>query len=136
MHLYPTDETVLGIKNSLYSEEERGNNFELRVINDVANLENILFWHRNIDRKGFTINGGFINHYPDYIVLTKRNKLVVIETKGDDRDNSDSKTKLKLGQAWASKAGSDRFKYFMVFDRNPLDGAYGLDDFLEIMKEL
>lgn len=131
-----TDEAVLGIKNSLYSEEERGNNFELGVINEVANLDNILFWHRNIDKKGFVINGGFINHYPDYIVLTKRNKLVVIETKGDDRDNSDSRIKLKLGQAWANKAGSDRFKYFMVFDKNPLEGAYSLDEFLDVMKEL
>jgi type III restriction enzyme len=131
-----TDEPVLGIKNSLYSEEERGNNFELKVINEVANLENILFWHRNIERKGFVINGGFINHYPDYIVYTKRHKLVVIETKGDDRDNSDSRTKLKLGHAWANKAGNDRFKYFMVFDKNPLEGAYSLDEFLGVMKEL
>lgn len=131
-----TAEPVLGIKNSLYSEEERGNNFELKVINEVANLDNILFWHRNIERKGFVINGGFLNHYPDYIVYTKRHKLVVIETKGDDRDNSDSRTKLKLGQAWANKAGNDRFKYFMVFDRNHLEGAYSLDEFLDIMKEL
>jgi hypothetical protein len=36
---------------------------------------------------------------------------------------------MKFGQAWLSKAGSDRYKYFMVFDKNPLDGAYGLDDF-------
>jgi 16S rRNA G966 N2-methylase RsmD len=76
-------------------------------------------YNNNVD----DLNGGFINHYPDYIVLTKRHKVGVIETKGDDRDNSDSKTKLKLGQAWASKAGNDHFKYFMVFDRNLLDGA-------------
>ena len=30
----------------------------------------------------------------------------------------------KLGQAWANKAGSEQFKYFMVFDKNPLEGAY------------
>ncbi|MGE5604416.1 MAG: DEAD/DEAH box helicase [Bacteroidota bacterium] len=133
--IHPGDKTIAGIKNSLYAEEERGNDFELKVINEVANLDNVLFWHRNLEKKEFAING-FINHYPDYIVLTKRHKVVVIEAKGDDRDNSDSKMKLKLGQAWANKAGSDRYKYFMVFDQNPLDGAYGLDDFLEIMKEL
>ncbi|HBE81101.1 MAG TPA: hypothetical protein DDW65_25425 [Firmicutes bacterium] len=102
----------------------------------MANLNNVLFWHKNIEKKEFAINGGFLNHYPDYIVLTKSHKIVVIETKGDDRDNSDSRMKLKLGQTWASKIGSDRYKYFMVFDNNPLDGAYGLADFLEIMKEL
>jgi type III restriction enzyme len=58
------------------------------------------------------------------------------EVKGDDRDNSDSRTKLKLGQAWANKAGSERFKYFMVFDKSLLDGAYSLDRFLEMMREL
>jgi hypothetical protein len=39
-------------------------------------------------------------------------------------------------EAWANKAGSERFKYFMVFDKNPLDGAYSVDNFLEMMKEL
>jgi type III restriction enzyme len=99
-------------------------------------LYNVVFWHKIIERKWFVINGGFMNHYPDYIVLTKQHKILVIETKGDNRDNSNSKTKLKLGQAWANQAGNDRYKYFMVFDQNPIDGAYGLADFLEIMKEL
>lgn len=134
--IQPRNELVTGIKNSLYTAEERGNDFELRVINEVANLDNVLFWHRNVERKGFVINGGFLNIYPDYIVATKQNKVVAIETKGDDRDNSDSKTKLKLGQAWANKAGNEQYKYFMVFDRNSIDGAYSLDQFLDIMKEL
>lgn len=129
-------DTVVGIKNMLYEVESQGDGFERKVINEVANLDNVLFWHKNVERRGFAINGGFLNHYPDFIVLTKRGKLIVIETKGDDRDNSDSRAKLKLGQAWANKSGSDKFKYFMVFDNNPLDGAYGLADFLKVMKEL
>lgn len=57
----------------------------------------------------------------------------MIETKGDDRDNSDSKTKLKFGCHWAAQSGGN-YRYFMVFDRVNLDGAYTVDDFIDIMK--
>jgi type III restriction enzyme len=38
----PNDDTVTGVKKSLYTAEERGNDFELRVINEVANLDNVV----------------------------------------------------------------------------------------------
>jgi type III restriction enzyme len=72
------------IANSLYKSEKKANGFEERVINDVANLPNIRFWHRNIEKTGFRING-FINHYPDFIVKTTSGKVIILETKGDDR---------------------------------------------------
>ena len=55
------------------NEEFIMNGFEERVINDIANLQNIQFWTRNTDKKGigFCING-FINHYPDFIIQTKK----------------------------------------------------------------
>jgi type III restriction enzyme len=115
------------IPKSLYSTEAAMGIFEARVINEFANLENIQWWHRNLSRgKGFWING-FINHYPDFIVKTDSGKIILIETKGDDRDNSDSELKLKLGKLWESKADA-RFKYMMVFDNNPIDGAERLAD--------
>ena len=110
------------------------NNFESRVLDYVVGLKNIEWWHRIIDRKGFRING-FINHYPDFVVKTKSGKIVMIETKGDDRDNSDSKTKLKLGRHWAAQCGGN-YRYFMVFDHVNLDGAYTVDGFIDIMKDL
>lgn len=110
------------------------NNFEAKVIDFVVGLENIEWWHRVIDRKGFRING-FINHYPDFIVKTKSGKIVMIETKGDDRDNSDSKRKLKLGRSWQSQCGGN-YRYFMVFDNVELEQAYTVDGFMDIMKEL
>lgn len=124
------------IIKSLYSEEGDINTLEWKVIDAVANLENVLFWHRNPSRKGFYING-FINHYPDFIVQTKSGKIIIIETKGDDRDNSDSAKKLKLSRFWANKSG-EFFKYFMVFDQNPIEGegAYTLSEFIEVTKEL
>jgi type III restriction enzyme len=118
------------LPKSLYSTEATIGVFESRVINDIANLDNVVWWHRNLSRsKGFRING-FLNHYPDFIVQTKAGKIVIIETKGDDRDNSDSELKLKLGKLWEGKAGVD-FKYMMVFDNNPIEGAERLADALK-----
>jgi len=122
------------ITKSLYEKEVHMNSFEESVINEIANIESILFWTKNIEKKGFCING-FINHYPDFIIQTKSGKTIVLETKGDDRDNSDSETKIRLGSIWANKA-SGNFKYFMVFDKRELDGAYRLDEFINLMKKM
>ena len=92
------------------------------------------WWHRIIEKKGFCINA-FINHYPDFIVKMKSGRIVVVEYKGGDRDNSDSKTKLKLGRQWASYAGTE-YRYFMVFDSNPIEDAYTLDDCVEMLKNI
>lgn len=128
--------TVLPISKSLYTDEADMNDFEHRVINAVAGLPNVRWWHRNIERHGFYLNG-FINHYPDFIVMTEKGTIVLIETKGDDRDNSDSKDKLRLGRKWQELAGS-KYKYYMVFDENDtgLDGAYRVADFLDLLKKL
>lgn len=123
------------IVKSLYVHEDSMNQFEARVINDIANLENIAFWHRNFEKgKGFRING-FVNHYPDFIVMTKKGKILIIETKGDDRDNSDSEQKIRLGNKWTSKAGGN-FKYLMIFDNRQLDGAYRLNDAINLIAQM
>lgn len=123
------------IVNSLYMSEKKANGFEERVINDIANLPNIQFWHKNMDNKpGFRLNG-FINHYPDFIIRTVSGKIIILETKGDDRDNSDSARKVKLGSAWASQAGKD-YRYFMVFDNKPIEGAHKLADALVLLEQL
>ncbi|MGM9819046.1 MAG: DEAD/DEAH box helicase [Paludibacteraceae bacterium] len=125
----------MGLSKGLYIEEGDMNNFEYQVISTIVNLENIHFWHRNPERgQGFCING-FINHYPDFIIRTRKGKIIVVETKGDDRDNTDSRNKLELGNYWANKAG-ENFRYFMVFDQTKLEGAYTLTDFIDILKEL
>ena len=109
--------------------------FEAMVIDSIANLESVKWWHRNLSRgKGFRING-FINHYPDFVVKMKSGRVIVLETKGDDRDNSDSENKLKLGKLWESKAGSS-YKYMMVFDSNPVSGAERLADALNKLGQL
>lgn len=57
------------------------------------------------------------------------------QTKGDDRDNSHSACKLKLGREWEKQAGK-QFRYFMVFDNKPIDGAYKLADALGVLGQL
>ena len=59
------------------------NGYEERVINEIGNMTNIAFWTRNIERKGFRING-FVNHYPDFIIQTKSGKTILLETKGEN----------------------------------------------------
>jgi len=130
------------ITKSLYITERKMNGLELQVINKVADLENVVWWHCNLERsKGFCING-FLNHYPDFIVLTKSKNILIIETKGDDRDNSDSKDKLKLGKTWESQANQlshetgYRYHYMMVFDTNPIDDALVVGDALNLIENL
>ena len=53
----------------------------------------------------------------------------------DDRDNTDSELKLKLGKLWESKAGRD-FRYMMVFENNPVPGAERLSDALKKISQL
>lgn len=127
--------TSIGLSKGLYTEEGDINDFEYRTISAIANLDNVLFWHRNPERgSGFCING-FVNHYPDFIVRTKNGKTILMETKGDDRDNSDSRNKIEVGTYWANKAG-DGYRYFMVFDKIQFEGAYTITDFIEILRAL
>ncbi len=125
------------IDKSLYEREGDMNNFEQSLIMDIASQENILFWHRNsvTKDKGFYLNGFSNNHYPDFILYTKNQNIILVETKGDFLDNDESKSKNILGKKWAEKAG-DNFKYFMVFENKNVEGCYTAKKFLEIIRAL
>ena len=124
-----------GLSKGLYTEEGDMNDWEYKVINVVAALENVLFWHRNPERGvGFGISG-YINHYPDFIVRLKSGMTILVETKGDQLDNSDSRNKVELGTIWANKAG-EQYRYFMVFDKQQMDGAITVGELLERLKEM
>lgn len=129
-------QAIDAIPYSLYeAEKDDMNQFERQVLDVIVSLNNVRWWHRNIERKGFRLNG-FINHYPDFIVMTKKENVILVESKGDYLDGDDSKTKLSLGRAWQAAAGG-RYRYFMVFkDKEIGKGSYKLDDFVEVMKNL
>ncbi|MBS6584371.1 MAG: DEAD/DEAH box helicase family protein [Subdoligranulum sp.] len=130
-------ETFSLLSKSLYVAEQTMNPFERRVVEKVSSMPNIKWWHRNIERHEFCING-FINHYPDFIVMTNSGFIVMIEAKGEHlTSNDDSREKAELGKIWQAQAGG-KFRYYMVSEdeiaSNP--DAIGLDKFLSIVKEL
>lgn len=130
-------ETISSIPKSLYSEEEKfDTEYERKVVIELSSLDNVKWWHRNMARKGFAINGA-INAYPDLIVRTESGKLLLIETKGDQLENSESREKAETGAKWAEMAGR-MYKYYMVFEtKNPgYNGAYSYEEFMRIVKEL
>jgi type III restriction enzyme len=69
--------------------------------------------------------------------MTESGKAIIIEAKGDNLDNSDSETKLRLGRRWADEAGKS-FRYFMVFQTKDIkiEGAYALDEFIGIVGQM
>ena len=129
--------SISSIPKSLYEEEDGDlNDYEKKVVYELASLDNVKWWHRNISRKGFAINGA-VTAYPDLMVMLTDGKLLMIETKGDHLDNPESKAKAATGSEWASQAGR-LYKYYMVFQsKDPgYAGAYSYDKFMEIVKEL
>ena len=122
---------------SLYAAEDGDmNKLEQKLIVELTALPNVRWWHRNIARQDFAING-FIKHYPDILIMTQSGKLICAETKGEHLKNDDSREKIALGQAWSSHAGS-QFRYYMVFmeENNLLTGAVSMSKFLEIVSAL
>ena len=125
------------IEKSLYTGEyDDMNGDELKVVQEMAAKDNVRWWHRIKDRKGFCING-FINHYPDFMVMTDKGNLVMVEVKGPHLDGSDSQAKAELGRIWADNAGL-KYKYFMVFlkDGDAVQGALKIDAFLNTLEKL
>lgn len=124
------------IEKSLYERESAMNNFEQEVIMNIASLDNVMFWHRNLEKgKGFALNGFENNHFPDFIIYTRKDNLILLETKGDHLDNDDSRAKNELGKKWAEKAG-EKFKYFMVFQKKEVPGTYTAQSIIDIVKML
>ena len=127
------------IDKSLYVAEWGNlNNTETEVIRKIAAKGNVKWWHRIKERSGFCINA-WRKHYPDFMVMTEKGTLVLVEVKGPQLDGSDSQEKCEMGSIWANQAGP-AFKYFMVFltenEGVNVPGSTGLDDFLATLEHL
>ena len=129
------------INKSLYKSEPGDMNpDERQLANDFAACGGVEWWHR-IKERGegeFRLGGkceGAFNHYPDFIVKMKSGKILLVESKGDDRDNSDSRAKLELGIRWAAQAG-EMYRYFMVFSNQEMDGALKRTEFNLLLPSL
>jgi len=130
----PRQKAPVAADNSLYLREECGNGLEERMADFLADCENLRWWHRNPSGRGFCLNGP-INHYPDFILRLRSGLIVLLETKGGDRDNSDSDAKIKLGQLWEQCAGRD-YRYLMVFENSPPTGAYSWAEACAMLRQL
>ena len=134
--IHPTTHTDIYARSLYTAEDGDMNKLEQKLIVELTALPNVRWWHRNIARQGFAING-FIKHYPDILIMTQSGKLICAETKGDHLKNDDSREKIALGQAWRTAAGKD-FRYYMVFENeeNLLPGAMSMSQFIDTVKAL
>ena len=128
-------EVSSSIAHSLYEAEGKMNTLESELARMLSGMDNVRWWHRNLDGKGFRING-FINHYPDFIIRMKSGTVVLAETKGAQlKNNDDSIRKVQLGKAWQNAAGHG-WHYFMVFENEPMTDAVDMQNFCRIAREL
>ncbi|MFR7949316.1 MAG: hypothetical protein ACLU4I_13355 [Subdoligranulum sp.] len=132
------DHFTVELKSGLNMDtaEEDMNEYEFKMVWALSELGNVKWWHRNISRLSFQINGP-VHAYPDIIVMLHSGKILMVETKGDHLDNDESKEKAKIGDQWAKLAGK-QYKYYMVFETKQPDypGAYSLERFMEIVQGL
>ena len=132
----PADVLDNPVAKSLYENEERVNGFELEMMMALSGLDNIVWWHRNVSRREFAING-LTNHYPDFMAFTAKERLLLIETKGDHLNNPETRAKLRMGRQWQNSTG-DEFRYYMVFQSEDagFEGAYSFKRFLQLVADL
>ena len=126
------------LAKSLYKKEGELDGFEHKMAMALTGIDSVKWWHRNPDKGqyAFCLNAVH-NHYPDFIVMTNSGKILLVETKGDQLENAESRAKIKLGRAWQNAAGS-QYRYYMVFQNKDLhlDGAYHFEAFLKILEDL
>lgn len=123
---------------SLYFEEESVSGLEAEILSIIDGSSNILWWHRILSgRPNEPFINGFLNHYPDFIAMTKTGAVIFIEVKGPQLENKDSMDKVEIGTTWASMAGP-KFKYYMVFkkDVDSIKKAININQLSEVLEEL
>ena len=134
--IHPATHTDIYAKSLYQAEDGDMNKLEQKLIMELTALPNVRWWHRNISRQGFCING-YINHYPDILILTEKGKVIFAEAKGEHLKNDDSREKIDLGAMWSGHAGN-QYRYFMVFEKDAdlPKGAVSMSKFVEIVAAL
>jgi superfamily II DNA or RNA helicase len=99
---------------SYYKNIDKLNKEELKFVERLDLLDNIKFWVRCREKKddSFFIQGWKKNKfYPDFIAITKKNNLVALEWKGEDRvSNKDTQYKEEIGKIWESLGNKLHFE--------------------------
>jgi superfamily II DNA or RNA helicase len=104
-----------------YQKIDKLNNEELKFVErlDLDTLPNIKYWVRNREKKDpFYLQCWKKNKfYPDFIAITNKGNIIVLEWKGEDRvSNEDTEYKVEIGELWA-KTGK-HLNFFLVHNKN------------------
>ena len=120
---------------SLYEGEYDMDGDEAALVQKIASLPNVKWWHRIKERVPglFKING-YRSIYPDFIVRTNKSCTIMVEVKGNHLNGTDAQDKMFLGKKWEAAAGHN-YKYFMVF-RKPEDAVDQAMDFNTFLNTL
>jgi len=132
VEISPTNIHPVPISKSLYDNEIAMNDLEAKLVLELSGMDNIVFWTKNIEKRGFFINGPTLNHYPDFIALTKKGRILVIETKGDHLIATE---KIELGNIW-NKLSGVKYRYCLVYDQTNIEGSFTFERFINVVKDL
>ena len=107
---------------NLYERIDAINGEERDFVNriDLDALENIEFWVRNREKVDpFYIQGWKKGKfYPDFVAVTKKENIIALEWKGEDRlDNPDTTYKTEIAKEW-EKLGRGKLHFFLVHNGN------------------
>jgi hypothetical protein len=97
------------------------NSYEQNVACYLDGEKALRWWHRNVAQRQYALQGWRKNKvYPDFIFAMNRDdnkeRIMILETKGDHLDNPDTKYKQKVLQACA-----DAFKFESVTKQGDLE---------------
>ncbi len=83
-----------------------GEEFDCAV--HIDRMEEVQFWIRNADRKknAFWLQLPDHKFYPDFVVLLKDGRILVVEYKGGDRYESEA-PKRRIGEVWAEASDGE-----------------------------
>ena len=114
-----------------YEKIDKLNGEELEFVRrlDLDTLPNIKYWVRSREKiDPFYIQGWKKGKfYPDFVAVTNKGKIIVLEWKGEDRvSNEDTKYKVEIGDIW-EKLGNGKLNFFLVNTGNVEEVLTALD---------
>ncbi len=116
------------LPGSLYAAEARLNALERELVQELVQLSNLRWWHKNSpDATGFCING-HLRHYPALLVAMSSGSLVLF----DFGDSGQS----ELGKLW-EQAVEGRHRYCLICrEGEARPDAYELREALDLARSL
>lgn len=115
-----------------YKKTDKLNGEELGFVQrlDLDTLPNIKYWVRSREKVDpFYIQGWKKNKfYPDFVAVTKKGAIIVLEWKGADRvSNEDTEYKVEIGKIW-EKLGGGKSHFFLVHNGNVEEALKNVKD--------